>query len=228
MGVRPVADSGQPAQLALVATPNMGVAAAEPAAAPVDAYMPGAPANAEQVASQVSSETGVDVAAAAPAADPAPAITQVAGTGPSVVFGPREEVVQTVAAPVRAVVAPVRASVPARVAPVRAAAPARVAYAKGNYFVQLGAYDSAGVARDAWRRTAARVPALGSHTPQGAKITTKAGNFYRLSVGGFARNDADALCHSVRATGGNCFVRVQAGDAVASWVRPNGTQVASR
>lgn len=228
LGVQPVADAGQPAQLALVATPNMGVAANEPVATPVDAYMPTAPANADQVATQVSTETGVDVAAASPTpvAESAPVITQVAGTGPQVVFGPREAIVQTVAVPVREA-APVRAT-PVRAAPVRTVAPVRVAYAKGNYFVQLGAYDSAGVARDAWRRTAARVPALGSHTPQGAKVTTKAGNFYRLSVGGFARNDADALCRSVRSTGGNCFVRVQAGDAVASWVRPGGTQLASR
>jgi Flp pilus assembly protein TadD len=229
LGVRPVADAGQPAQLALVQTPNVGVAAVEPATTPVDAYMPSAPVNADAVASQVSSETGVDVAAAAPApaVEAVPVITQVAGTGPQVVFGPREEVVQTIVTPVRAVV-PVHVAAPVRAAPVRTAAPVRVAYAKGNYFVQLGAYDSAGVAHDAWRRTAARVPALGSRTPQGAKITTKAGNFYRLSVGGFARNDADALCRTVRSTGGNCFVRVQAGDAMASWVRPNGTQLASR
>jgi len=91
-----------------------------------------------------------------------------------------------------------------------------------------GAHLATRVARDAWRRTAARVPALNGRTPQGAKITTKAGNFYRLSVGGFARADADSLCRNVRATGGNCFVRVQAGDQVASWVRPSGTEVASR
>jgi hypothetical protein len=225
LGVRAIEDAGQPVQLALVQTPNVAVAAAEPVANPVDAYMPSAPANAEAVATQVSAETGVDVAAAAPA----PVVEQVAGTGPLIVFGPREEVVQTIAA------APVRAPAPARVAaPVRVAvaartpAPVRVAYAKGNYFVQLGAYDSAGVARDAWRRTAARVPALNSHTPQGAKIATKAGNFYRLSVGGFARADADSLCRNVRATGGSCFVRVQAGDQMASWVRQGGTQVASR
>lgn len=229
LGVRPIEDAGQPAQLALVQRPNVGVAAAAPAATPVDAYMPTAPANAEQMAAQVSTETGVQVASAqpAPAADPAPVMTQVAGTGPTVVFGPREEVVQAIAVPVRTVV-PTRVVKPVRAAPVRTPAPMRVAYAKGNYVVQLGAFDNAGVARDAWRRAAVRVPALASHTPQGAKITTKAGNFYRLSVGGFARNDADALCHSVRATGGNCFVRVQAGDAMASWVRPGSTQMASR
>lgn len=222
LGVRAIEDAGQPAQLALVQTPNVAVAAAEPVANPVDAYMPSAPANAEAVATQMRNETGVDVAAAAAT----PAIEQVAGTGPQVVFGPREEVVQAVATPVRAP-APARVVAPTRVA-AAARAPIRVAYAKGNYFVQLGAYDNAGVARDAWRRTAARVPALNSQTPQGAKVSTRAGNFYRLSVGGFARADADALCRTVRSTGGNCFVRVQAGDQMANWVRQGGMQVASR
>ncbi len=225
LGVHAIQDAGQPAQLALAQTSTFAVAAvAAPAAAPVDAYMPTAPANAEAVATQVGTETGVAV----PAADPAPVVTQVAGTGPSVVFGPREEVVQAVATPVRDV-APVRVAAPVRTAvAARSPAPVRVAYAKGNFVVQLGAYDNAGVARDAWRRTAARVPALNGRTPQGAKVTTKAGSFYRLSVGGFARADADSLCRNVRSTGGNCFVRVQAGDQVASWARSNGTQVASR
>jgi cell division septation protein DedD len=152
---------------------------------------------------------------------------QVAGTGPQVVFGPREEIVQAVpaAAPRRAPApAPVRTALSAARVPVAVGA----APAKGKYYVQLGAYENAAVARDAWRRTAARVPAIGRHTPQGARVTTKLGNFYRLSVGGFARNDADALCHTVKAKGGACFVRVGAGDQVASWVRPGSAQFASR
>jgi len=112
-------------------------------------------------------------------------------------------------------------------APVPALAP-RSSYAKGNFYVQLGAYDSPGVARDAWNRTKGRVPALSRHTPQGMNVSTKGGNFYRLSVGGFARNDADALCGTLRASGQPCFVRAGAGDRVASWVRPGGTQMASR
>lgn len=231
LGVRAVQDAGQPVQLALVIPQqNVGVAVVEtaPAPAPVDAYMPGTPSNAVEVATQVSGETGVDVASVA-TADPVVEPVAFAGTAPSVVFGPRAEVVQTVA------VAPVRAPAPAvrTVAPPRAVAArapmTRTSYAKGNYYVQLGAYENSGVARDAWRRTAARVPAIGRHTPQGANVSTKGGNFYRLSVGGFARGDADSLCQTVRSTGGNCFVRVQAGDQVASWVRPGRTtQMAAR
>lgn len=242
LGVRAVQDAGQPTALALVIPSQpqnggstIGVAAVEPAPAPaaVDQYMPGTPSNAAEVATQVSDETGVQVASVepTPVVDPTPVAEPVslAVAAPSIVFGPRAEVVQQVAfAPVPArSVAPtaarvVRAPVPA------IAAPHRTAYAKGNFYVQLGAYDSPGVARDAWSRASRRVPALAGRTPQGMNVTTKAGNFYRLSVGGFARGDADALCRNVRASGQTCFVRAGAGDQVASWVRPGRTQMASR
>jgi Flp pilus assembly protein TadD len=218
LGVRPVADGGMPTQLALVMPANTGLAAAEPApAAPVDAYMPSAPSEA---AVQAASAEPV---AAEPEVEASP--VQVAGTSPAVVFGPRVEIVQAIPASAAAV-EPVRA-VPAMARTALRQA-AYTAPAKGKFFVQLGAYANSGVARDAWKRTASRVPAIGKHTPQGAKVTTKAGNFYRLSVGGFARNDADALCREVRSTGGACFVRVAAGDQFASWVKPGATQVASR
>ena len=57
-------------------------------------------------------------------------------------------------------------------------------------------------------------------------VTTKGKSFYRLSVGGFARGDAVALCLGYRATGGSCFVRAGAGDQVAMWAK--GRELASR
>jgi hypothetical protein len=54
-------------------------------------------------------------------------------------------------------------------------------------------------------------------------------SYYRLSVGGFARGDAERMCRSYRVKGGRCFVRQQAGDQVAAWVKGSkGVQVASR
>lgn len=223
LGVRAVEDQGQPTALALVMPGNIGVAAVAPKPAdPVDAYMPGVPENAPQVVAEVEADPY-----AAPV-EAAPVVTQVAGTGSQVVFGPRAEVVQSVA-----VSAPARGRAPERAAPVRVAAtptPARTSYAKGSWVVQLGAYDSPAVARDAWKRTTARVPALARQTPKGASISSRGESLYRLSVGGFARADADSLCRTVRSTGGNCFVRAQSGgDQVASWVSPRRTvQMASR
>jgi Flp pilus assembly protein TadD len=224
LGVHAVDDGGQPVALALARQPNVAVAAA-PVADPVDAYMPGVP----QGAAEVAAEAGVEVAAAPqPEAQPEP--QQVAGTGPQVVFGPRAEVVQQIrvaqTAPAR--VAPARA--PIRAAAVPPAAPAPAAKTKpGNFYVQLGAYQNAAVARDAWARHSRRVPALRDETPQGVQFSSRAGNFYRLSVGGFARNDAASLCQQVRASGSPCFVRVGAGDSVAAWVKGGGrAQVAAR
>lgn len=215
LGVRPVEDAGQPVQLALNQSGGTVMVAAA-TADPIDAYMPG------------PLETGADLVAEAPAfAEAVPEPTQIAGTGPRVVFGPREEIVQgslgvrRPAAPAPAYAAATGSSAQA----VAAVAPGEMA--KGRYFVQLGAFASAAVARDSWRKAATRMPQVAQFTPQTARVSTKAGTFHRLSVGGFARSDADSLCRTVKASGGACFVRVQAGDQVASWARA-GTQLASR
>ncbi|MES2989522.1 MAG: tetratricopeptide repeat protein [Pseudomonadota bacterium] len=217
LGVNAVQDGGQPVRLALVQQPGVMLAAVTPTAPvadPVDQYMPSAP----EAAPATAVESDVRVAEADPvAAEPAVA-QQVA----SVVFGPREEIVQAIPAARREAAAP---AATVRVAEVSAPATG----ARGKFYVQLGAYANAGAARNAWAVNTRRVPGLASSSPQGARVSTRAGNFYRLSVGGFARNDADSLCRQVRSTGGTCFVRVAAGDALASWAKPGRpSQLASR
>ncbi|TPG12648.1 SPOR domain-containing protein [Sphingomonas oligophenolica] len=203
--VTPVADQGQPMALALNASVPMGVAVAPVAVAEVSQPEPAA-------APEM-------VAAVAPVSAPT-----------SVVFGPSHEVVQ--ALPVRLIRADARATKVA-VAAVKVATPVAVVapkteWAKGEWFVQFGAYDNAAVAHDGWGRIQRRYAALGDLNPTGMNFTSKAGSFYRLSVGGFARADADRLCRMVRAKGGNCFVRKDAGDRIAQWLAPKNTQVASR
>jgi Flp pilus assembly protein TadD len=228
LGVTPVQDGGQPVRLALAQQNVMLAAAATqpaqtPAQDPVDTYMPGVPANAEAVAA-------APVEAAPAVAEAAPVVAEampVAGTNAGVVFGPRAEVVQLVpAAVVRAPAAAVSVSARAPRLIEKSAAVAKPA--KGNFYVQLGAYVSPAVARDAWGRMGNRVPALGSQTPYGAKVSTKAGSFYRLSVGGYDRSGADTLCRQVKASGQTCFVRTGAGDALAEWAKAGRTRVASR
>ena len=216
LGVTPSVDPGLPVALALNGAVRPGAPAVAAAEAPIDTYMPGK----------------VEVAAAVPApvAESVPE-TQVASVGPSVagiVFAERKEVVQAIPVQV-ATVAPgkrqgaaVRATVP--VANVAAVAPRPVG--KGNFFVQLGAYENAGVAHDAWSRAARRYTAFVGHTPQGMSVTTGGKSFYRLAVGGFARPDAVAMCTEYRAHGGTCFVRASAGDQVAMWAK--GRELASR
>ncbi|WP_174287165.1 SPOR domain-containing protein [Sphingomonas bacterium] len=152
---------------------------------------------------------------------PVAASTAVAATataGP--VFAPRREVVQSL---------PV-VTIPAMKGATKVAAvpsPSRT-IAKGPFVVQIGAFANAGVARDAWGRARHMLGDMGSRIPQGMTFAARSGTFYRLSVGGFVRTDANALCDRYRAHGGACFVRKDAGDRVAQWVAKANTQVASR
>jgi len=218
LNVRPAEDAGQPIALALNAAvpttpapPEAPVQTAElsPEAAAPQAIVAPEPQHGPVLAEQ-------EVPAPAPVAHAAAGFSRTARS--AAVSAPRQPRVATT---IRASTKPAKLAV--------AAQPARApALAKGNWFVQLGAYDSPGVARDAWVRATRRLPALASRGPSGASITAKARQFYRLSVGGYARADAVQLCQRVRSVGGQCFVRAGAGDQVAQWVRKPGVQLASR
>ena len=209
LGVTPIADNGQPERLALAHSMTSAVAATR-VADPVETYMPG-PAPVEAVAAVAA--TGVDVAATDVAQGPS--IT--APSGQQIVFAPRQEIVQAI--PARAVRAETNVASVGATKPVKVDVPSVQRFAKGSWYVQLGAYDSIGVARDSWGRMVRRTPQLKDMTPSSASVSTKAGAFQRLSVGGLARADADALCREVRSDGGKCFVRAAAGDKKASWLR---------
>lgn len=235
IGVRAVEDQGQPVALALNAQVSPQAAPQPQMADAIDNYMPGKPgdpvaAPVEVASAPVAEAPPVMVAAAAPEIS----------TRPVIVFGARNPVVQALPAnytPANYMPAKMGASrrmAAVRVpAPVLAAtstvspAPVMAAPAKGGFFVQLGAFENAGVARDGWMKATRRYPALAAQQPSGASVRTAAGQFYRLSVGGFTRGDAVAMCSSYRAHGGSCFVRANAGDQVARWVQAP-RQLASR
>ena len=205
LGVHPVADSGQPVTLALSAAPTMTAAAPE-------------------AASVAEAEPVEKVVAIVPAAEPLPTPLLA-----PVVFGPRKEVVQPLPMQPSILIAADKA--PAKVsfaAILRQRAAAQPAVRSGDWQVQLGAFGAPGVARDAWGRMTRRFSALAGHTPQGMMFKTGGSDFYRLSIGGFDRTQAVALCTKYRARGGACFVRRNAGDAMAQWLRKPGLQVASR
>lgn len=206
LGVVPVADAGQPVALAL------------------------APSRADVAVASAEAGLATEVAVVEiPVQEPVATAGQVADSRVlRVNFAPAREIVQ--ALPAR-YMADVQAGPRGRQAAgvgVASIAAAKPAFADGSYYVQLGAFDSVAVARDAWIRAGRRVPALARMTPAGMKARVGDNAYYRLSVGGFARQDATKLCGMVRSQGGRCFVRQNAGDTVAAWVRPGGTQVASR
>ena len=132
---------------------------------------------------------------------------------PAIVFAAPREVVQTLHGNIRAGREPV---VPRRAEP-----------ATGEWYVQLGAYRSAESAREAWARIAQRLARIGEHAPRSTTFRSENGEVYRLSVGGFARADAEGLCRRLKIAGGDCFVRRQAGDRVAAWAR-GGIMLAAR
>jgi Flp pilus assembly protein TadD len=208
LGVRPQDDQGQPIALALnVEASPVALASAE--AAPVGTMA--APA-AEPQPSMAAAAT-VPVATSSPSV-----LTRVA----RVVFGPRKEVVQPL--PVRA--APKAAVVEyASGSAEPAAAPRELT--SGTWFVQLGAYENAAVAHDGWKRAQRTLAVFKDQTPSGMHYADNSGTYYRLSVGGFARNDAVRLCRRYKAKGGRCFVRQDAGDQLAKWLS-KGRQLASR
>ena len=109
--------------------------------------------------------------------------------------------------------------------------PARVAFvrhaAMGKWYVQIGAFQNAAVARNGWTLAVRRDAALRALTPEGTGFRAHTGQVYRLSVGGFSRGQANAMCRSYRAHGGACFVRSAAGDQIAQWARKD-VQLASR
>ena len=212
LGVSAVEDAGQPTALALTAP--VAVPAGEPV---VETAVIAGPAP-------------VQVAEAAPSV----ALTQLAGTGPAprIVFAERSEVVQPLPiAPARLIAAggafKTRTVAAASLAAKAASSHAVAARMKGRWYVQLGAYNSSVVARDAWNRASRRFPALAAHTPAGMTVRAQAGVFYRLSVGGFARPDAVSLCRAIHGKGGACFVRAGAGDQLAAWLRPRSVQTAT-
>lgn len=210
LGVIPSADRGQPVQLALVAP----VAPAPVALAQVDTVP-------EVPAAVVPVESVGDT----PVVPAVPAPVQLAAVArPAITFAPRREIVQAlprIYQPQQSVRMAARSRVTGQ--PVRVAS---VASAKGDYYVQLGAFDNAGVARNAWRRMSRNVPRLAALAPQGMQASVRGASFYRLSVGGLARTDAASLCGSIRAKGDRCFVRTHAGEQLASWARPD--RLASR
>ncbi len=223
LGVKAVDDVGQPVQLALRGSaPVMAEAAPapeQPNFMDMTTDVPVAVANSAPAV--IERPAPVPVAVAAVEAPPASANPVFAVA--RIMFAERREIVQALPSDYRE-----RAASPVRMAS-KTQAPARVAerdFDSGDYYVQLGAYDSVGVAQDAWGRMSRRVSALGKLKPHTAQANVGGVEYHRLAVGGLARADAGALCRQVQASGTRCFVRTHAGDRLASWAR--GVQVAAR
>lgn len=106
-----------------------------------------------------------------------------------------------------------------------------VANGASNWVVQLGAYDSAAVAKEKWMQMAGGNMMLSAFPVLTSQATVKGKTFHRLAISGFAsRADALSACRIVQSRRGQCFVREAAPGATPQrWaVASKGRQYASR
>ena len=232
LGVTPVADPGQPVRLALrpaapapVEAPAEAVAVAEAAPAPEMQFV-------EPVQFALASVPGQPTAPIFPVAlppsevpsEPAPQ-TEAA---PEAQALPPETAIHYAAA-AQSLLQPEPAAMPSPVVETRppapvfersrrnADAPGTRRVGNGRFVVQLGAYSNERNAERGWVNAERRF-SLGGETPGTATIGINGRTLHRVSVVGFATHaDASRMCRSVRARGGACFVRGNAGDAPIRW-----------
>lgn len=247
LNVTPVEDPGQPVRLALTppVAETVAFAAAEPAPEPVAMDIPVEIAAAEPVyeapepvyiaaaepvyqapepvyqAPEPVYEAPVQVAGALPAWEP----TAPAQSEPTEAEVRYAAAVQTLVRPEPAVIRASASTATApkpvfeRPRPARQPAARRASMFTGssNFVVQLGAFSNAGNAERAWEQAERRYGIAGAE-PLTTTIEMGGRTLHRLSVAGFANHaDASRLCSSIKAQGGACFVRGNAGDAPVRW-----------
>ncbi len=231
MHVTPSNDPGLPYQLALnrtAATPAL----AESHPAPVAPQAPmvvaaSVPQDTPRFETATASNTPA-VAAAEP--QPVAELASVAPATPPVVAIARPRVVPVI----HAAAQPAKRSIAARAAiKIHASAhlkaqpathlAAHQAFSVGRFAVQIGSYANVALAKQAWGRDLTKLAALRRYDPAQSQIKVRAASYVRLAVTGFKTHDeAGHICAQLRAAGTRCFVRVVAGDQLATWLRKDG------
>jgi Flp pilus assembly protein TadD len=214
------------AQFAAPEAPQAPVQVAAAAEAPAEApafWVPTAQSYAP--APEAEAPAPVPALAAAPvrvAAAEASYQVQDDGPAPAAPVLPPREAPAHYAPAARTLVQPRRELIrAAAVAPVQAPAfqRARPTVRSGNapVVVQLGAFSNEANAERAWVQASGRYHLQGRR-PLTTTIDVNGRTMHRVSVSGFASAaDAQRLCGSIKAQGGVCFVRNQAGDASIRW-----------
>ncbi|WP_257543173.1 SPOR domain-containing protein [Sphingopyxis sp. DBS4] len=87
-----------------------------------------------------------------------------------------------------------------------------------GWAVQLGAYDSLGIAKEKWGVLKQRSAMLGNYPASSHAAVVNGRTFYRLTVNGLAtRADASKLCGELKAKGQVCFIRQMGGSESIQW-----------
>ncbi|WP_447931218.1 SPOR domain-containing protein [Sphingopyxis fribergensis] len=227
MGTTAQQDAGMPVRLALSNFADTQMAAVEPGVqlasadpAPVADYAPPPPVLTPVLADASSAIRSVELPMPVRGADGVVPVTELPQPKPA------GEVIMADAAPYRA--AP-RVADEGRIRPAQKQAIelATVLVPKAMGFdakkpagwaVQLGAYDSLGIAREKWGSLKKRNGVLASFPASSHAATVNGRNFYRLTVNGLAtRADAASLCNQLKAQGQTCFVRAMGGGEAIQW-----------
>ncbi|MEY4250043.1 MAG: hypothetical protein RJA87_1676 [Pseudomonadota bacterium] len=81
--------------------------------------------------------------------------------------------------------------------------------AKGNVYIQIGAFSTAALADKGWSDIAKAFPKpMAGKTKSVVPLQKDGATLYRTAIGGFAsKADADAFCASLKAAGKTCFVK---------------------
>jgi len=170
------------------------------------------------------------VATALPAAPTSTVPAPMPASAGAVVFADRREVVQAIPAGAGAgAPRPATARVASRRLVRRPPLRPLPRADGGVWFVQLGAYETEAVARDAWGRMVRRVPGFAAYRPAASDGRRGTKGFYQLAVGGFAeRDDATRACLRLKRAGGRCYVRTFEGERLVRWLGQGTAQLASR
>lgn len=236
IGAEPVQDSGQPVQLALAGPAPVAFAEADPmpaAGAPIDITQIDAEVQEQPIAAPapapapvdyaqleqpdwgLSGEGVVELPEPAPEAQEAPApVRYAAATDVLAPPAPRAGAVERPVVRRSALVERFDDPAPAPAAGGAVDSPRR---SGGRYVVQIGAFSSAGNAERAWQQAETRF-GLTERQPVTMTFDHSGRLLHRVAISGFDdRADAARLCATLRARGGECFVRANAGDAVIRW-----------
>ncbi len=98
---------------------------------------------------------------------------------------------------------------PVEAKPVVAKPVATLPAAKGNVYIQIGAFSTAALADKGWSDLAKAFPKpMSGKTKSVVPLSKDGGTLYRTAIGGFAsKADADTFCASLKAAGKTCFVK---------------------
>ena len=160
-----------------------------------------APSEAEKLAFALGAEKDLEKVEVASYAKPAPAkaptkAAKAKPAGPQFVSRP---VVQEL--PASAKKAPSsqrRMAVAASTGPVKAPE-------GGSHLIQLGSFNSEGVAKAKWTEFQEKFPQLKGHDVVITKAEVKGKTFYRVAAAGFGRSSALEMCQTVKSAGRGCF-----------------------